>query len=274
VYGDTDGIYMACSRFIVPELSRILGLPIGEEEGWITKPEVVMEAVEECNRVWQKQLKEFELEPEKHDAMMFVKHKNYLIFNGIDNRFEMVTKGNNFRGSEKANIARRALEEIMKEVLRENHRWKDEEEARIRVISSIKEKTREVVKNLDLSKVDIDDLTLVQSVRPAKMYQRTKNGEMTTYARRAEALERLIGQRIRSRVKFKFVVTKTPLPGIKNPSKSGVKPIDYMYPVEFIRNLNEIDLDWYKTMIENYIRGAFGIFDLSTARQTGLDAWM
>ncbi|HEB37693.1 MAG TPA: hypothetical protein ENI14_03425 [Thermoplasmatales archaeon] len=162
----------------------------------------------------------------------------------------------------------------MKEVLKENHRWEDESEARRRVKSTIKEKTKEIVRKLDLSNVDIEDLTLVQSVQPAKRYQKTKDGNMTTYGRRAEALEKLIGQRIKSRVKFKFVVTKRPLPGIKNPSKSGVKPIDYMYPIEFIKDLNEIDLEWYKRMIENYIKGAFGIFDLSTTQQTGLDAWM
>ena len=279
VYGDTDGIYMACSKSIgnVPELSEALGLSEKpDERAWITKPDLAIEAVNECNSIWQKRLNyhDFELEPEKHDAMMFVKHKNYLIFDARDNKFEMITKGNNFRGSEKANIAKKALEEIMKEVLKENHRWEDESEARRRVKSTIKEKTKEIVRKLDLSNVDIEDLTLVQSVQPAKRYQKTKDGNMTTYGRRAEALEKLIGQRIKSRVKFKFVVTKRPLPGIKNPSKSGVKPIDYMYPIEFIKDLNEIDLEWYKRMIENYIKGAFGIFDLSTTQQTGLDAWM
>jgi len=97
---------------------------------------------------------------------------------------------------------------------------------------------------------------------------------MSTYGKRAQALEELIGQKIKSRVKFKFVVTKKPLPGIKNPSKSGVKPIDYMYPVQLIQDLNEIDLEWYKTMIENYIKGAFGLTDVMATEQKGLDAWM
>ncbi len=67
---------------------------------------------------------------------------------------------------------------------------------------------------------------------------------------------------------------KKPLPGITKPSKSGVKPIDYMYPVDLLKDKSEIDLDWYKKMIENYIQGAFGLSDLAITEQTGLDAWM
>jgi hypothetical protein len=53
-----------------------------------------------------------------------------------------------------------------------------------------------------------------------------------------------------------------------------VKPIDYMYPLELVKDRKEIDLDWYKKMIENYIQGAFGLSDLAETEQTGLDAWM
>ncbi len=97
---------------------------------------------------------------------------------------------------------------------------------------------------------------------------------MSTFGKRSAALEKLIGEPINSRIKLKFVVTKKPLPGITNPSKSGVKPIDYMYPVEFLKDTNDIDLDWYKKMIENYIQGAFGISDVAATKQTGLDSWM
>ncbi|MCD6542224.1 MAG: DNA polymerase elongation subunit (family B), partial [Thermoplasmata archaeon] len=279
VYGDTDGIYIACSRSIdsVPELAKALDVEVKKEEDyWITSPEIVYDAIKECSDIWKKRLryKGFELEPEKHDAMIFVKHKNYLIFDGKNGRVEMVTKGNNFRGSDKAIIARKILERIMIEVLKENCRWETESEARKRLRESIKEKTREIVEKLDLSNVDIEDLTLVQSVQPAKRYQLTKEGALSSYGRRAKALETLLGETIKTRVKFKFVVTKKPLPGIKNPSKSGVKPIDYMYPVELIKDISEIDLEWYKNMIENFVKGAFGLSDLSLAGQKGLDAWM
>jgi DNA polymerase elongation subunit (family B) len=279
VYGDTDGIYLGCSNSInnVPNFSKSLGLSIDEGENkWLTEPKVALKSIEECNSKWQKELNypDFELEPEIHDGMIFVKHKNYLIFDSKDGKIEMITKGNNFKGSDKANIARKILKKIMIEVLKENPTWKDENDARESVKNSIMNKTKEIVTKLDLTQVDIDDLTLVQSVQPAKRYKLNQDGSTSVFGKRSQALEKLIGQRIKSRIKLKFVVTKKPLPGITKPSKSGVKPIDYMYPVDFLKNKNEIDLDWYKKMIENYIQGAFGLSDIALTEQTGLDAWM
>jgi hypothetical protein len=97
---------------------------------------------------------------------------------------------------------------------------------------------------------------------------------MSTFGKRAAALEKVLGEKIRSRVKFKFVVTKKPLPGITNPTKSGVKPIDYMYPIDLLKDKHQIDLDWYKEMIQNYTKGAFGLSDIAVTEQTGLDSWM
>jgi len=279
VYGDTDGIYIGCSRSVgnIPSLAKALELKVTEEKkNWITIPDDAIKAIEECNNKWQEKLKypDFELEPETHDAMIFVKHKNYLIFDEKNGKIELVTKGNNFKGSDKADIARKILNQIMIEVLHDNPSWDDEEVARQKVKESIIEKTSEIVSKLDLKKVDIDDLTLVQSVQPAKRYKNNQDGSMSTFGKRASALEKLIGERINSRIKLKFVVTKKPLPGITNASKSGVKPIDYMYPVELLKDTNDIDLDWYKKMIENYIQGAFGISGVAATKQTGLDSWM
>ena len=279
VYADTDGLYLGCSDSVgnVPEFSKSLGLSVEKNDtNWITKPNVALSAIEECNNKWQKELNypDFELEPEIHDNMIFVKHKNYLIFDVKDNNIEMITKGNNFKGSDKADIARKTLKKIMIEVLKENPTWKDEEEARQSVKNSIMNRTKEIVSKLDLTQVDLDDLTLVQSVQPAKRYKLNQDGSTSVFGKRSEALEKFIGQRIKSRIKLKFIVTKKPLPGIIKPSKSGVKPIDYMYPVDFLKNKNEIDLDWYKKMIENYIQGAFGLSDIALTEQTGLDAWM
>ena len=278
VYGDTDGIYLGCSRSAgnIPSLYKALDLNVDEDDNWITKPEIALESIEECNKKWQKDLNypDFELEPETHDAMIFVKHKNYLIFDGKDGNVEMITKGNNFKGSDKADIARKVLKQIMIEVLKENPSWKDEEEIRNSVKTCIIDKTKEIVSKLDLSKVELDDLTLVQSVQPAKRYKPNQDGSMSTFGKRATALEKLLGQPIRSRIKLKFVVTKRPLPGIQNPSKSGVKPIDYMYPMDFLKNISDIDLDWYRKMVENYIQGAFGLSGVASTEQTGLDAWM
>lgn len=279
VYGDTDGINLGCSRSVgnVPDFSKLLGLQINKDEkNWISKPDIVLSSIEDCNIKWRKDLNypDFELEPEIHDCMIFVKHKNYLIFDSKDGKIEMVTKGNNFKGSDKANIARKILNQIMMEVLKENPTWTDEEEARKIIKNSIISKTKEIVSKLDLSKVDLDDLTLIQSVQPSKRYKLNQDGSVSVFGKRSTALEKLIDEPIRSRIKLKFVVTKKPLPGITKPSKSGVKPIDYMYPIDLLKNKNEIDLDWYKKMIENYIKGAFDLSDLAITEQKGLDAWM
>jgi DNA polymerase elongation subunit (family B) len=279
VYGDTDGIYLGCSKSVgnVPGLANALDLPVEKnEKDWLTKPEIALKSIEECNKKWQKQLNypEFELEPETHDAMIFVKHKNYLIFDSKNNKIEMIAKGNNFKGSDKADIARKVLKQIMTEVLRENPSWYDEEEARDKIKKSIMEKTEEKISKLDFNKIDLDDLTLVQSVQPSNRYKLNQDGSMSTFGKRSAALEKVLGYDIKSRVKLKFVITKRPLPGITNPSKSGVKPIDYMYPVDLLEDKKQIDLDWYKQMIKNYIQGAFGLSGIEATEQTGLDAWM
>ncbi|MFH1101959.1 MAG: hypothetical protein V1726_08000 [Methanobacteriota archaeon] len=279
VYGDTDGIYLGCSRSSgnLPEFSNALGfsLPL-DDAAWLTKPDVAFAAIKDCNKKWQTDLRypDFELEPETHDAMIFVKHKNYLIFDMKQGKVELTTKGNNFKGSDKADIARNVLETIMIQVLQENPCWDDEKTVREAVKTSIKAKTRESLAHLDLSTVDLDDLTLIQSVQPAKRYKVNQDGSTSTFGKRAEALEKLIQQPINTRVKMKFVVTKRPLPGIQKPSKSGVKPIDYMYPVDLVKDRREIDLEWYKKMIENYIQGAFGLSDIAVTKQIGLDEWM
>jgi DNA polymerase elongation subunit (family B) len=278
-YGDTDGIYLGCSRTIakIPDFASALGVKdIPQDIKWLTSPEDAVEAIQQCNKKWQEKLQypEFELEPEFHDAMVFVKHKNYLIFDELNGKIQMNTKGNNFKGSDKANIARIALREIMMRVLQENPTWYDEEEARFNLRESIRRNTREIVSELDFSKVEIEDLTLIQSVKPARQYKRNQDGSLSTFGKRAKALEELLGDRIKSRGKYRFVITKKPLPGITNPSKSGVKPIDFMYPVDMLADKKQIDLDWYKEMIDNYIQGAFGLARIGETEQTGLDAWM
>ena len=206
--------------------------------------------------------------------MLFVKHKNYLIWKAKDGRLKMYTKGNNFKGSDKAPIARRVLEEIMFRVLRDHLKWEDENKVKDSVRRSIKRYTLDIVGRLDLSNVRLEDLILIQSVRSPSVYKSNRDGSGNVHAKRAEALERLLGRKITGAAKFRFVVTKMPLPGIENPSKSGVKPIDYMYPVESLSDLSNIDLEWYREMIRNYIRGAFGLTELERTVQRGLHEFM
>jgi len=279
VYGDTDGLYLGCSSsaYSSPDFAKALDLSTNEDDaGWLTSNEKAIQAIEKSNEKWQKNLNypDFELEPEIHDAMIFVKHKNYLIFDEKNNQIILQTKGNNFKGSDKANIARIALKEIMMRVLKDIPTWSDEEEARTFVQEAIQKHTQDVVSNLDFTKVDIEDLTLIQSVKPSKRYKRNQDGSLSTFGKRAAALEKVLNEQISSSRKIRFVVTKKPLPGITNPSKSGVKPIDYMYPINHIKSNADIDLQWYQQMIENYIKGAFGLSQMQKTEQTGLDAWM
>lgn len=274
VYGDTDGIYVACSRSAPGNLRKALGLPENGEK-WIVSPDTVYRTIDYCNKKWQNALnyRNFELEPEKHDAMIFVKHKNYLIFDAENGKVIMMTKGNNFKGSDKPDIARIVLKDIMMDVLRENIEWYDEEEARKKVKESIKRATLNKIKEIDIEKFGIDTFTLIQSVQPASRYKPNPDGSMSVYGERAKALEKLVGK-LTYRRKFKFIITKHPLPGIRNPTKSGVKPIHYMYPVELLLDRDQIDMKWYKDMIKNFIQGAFGLSEIETTTQYGLDRWM
>jgi len=279
VYGDTDGIYLGCSRSIgnLPDFSNALNIFIKDnKEDWLSNPGDVLSAIKDCNKRWQTELNypDFELEPEIHDCMIFVKHKNYLIFDEKNGKIEMITKGNNFKGSDKANIARKILRKIMINVLKENTSWIDEKKARNDIQKSITNNAKKILLDFDLSKVDIDDLTIIQSVKPSNQYKKNQDGSMSTFGKRAVALENLLNKPIKSRRKIKFIITKKHLPGVSNPSKSGVKPIDYMYPIELLKDVKDIDLKWYKKMIENYIQGAFGLHDIEVTEQKGLDAWM
>ena len=274
VYGDTDGIYVACSRSASKRLREALGKKDGSEK-WITSPSKIYAIIRGCNEKWRQALgyDAFELEAEEHEAMIFVKHKNYLIFDVENGKVNMITKGNNFKGSDKPDIARMVLKDIMIDVLKENIEWDDEEMAREKVKESIKRITTERLKELNIEKFSLDAFTLVQSVQPYKSYKPNPNGSPSVYGERAAALERLMGK-INVRRKFKFVVTKKPLPGIKNPTKSGVKPIHFMYPLELLQKRDEIDMEWYKEMIKNFIQGAFGLPTLEAGKQYGLDRWM
>ena len=274
VYGDTDGIYVACSRSASHHLREALDAETGESK-WLIEPERVKHIISACNNTWRNLLNyaDFELEVEEHDAMIFIKHKNYLIFDVEAGTLKLVTKGNNFKGSDKPNIARMLLREIMIDVLRENLQWDTEEQARDAIKTSISKMTLDRVKNIDLETYDMDALSLVQSVQPSNRYKPNPDGSRSVYGERAAALEKLMG-RIAVRRKFQFVITKEPLPGLKNPTKSGVKPIHYMYPVDHIKNRSQIDMEWYADMIKNFIQGAFGLQSFETSRQCGLDKWM
>lgn len=276
VYGDTDGIYVACARSSagLPEVCKAFGVDQGSGD-YFSEPDEVMRVIGLLNDRWRDRLSfpGFELEPEYADIMLFVKHKNYLIWNAKNGELVMSTKGNNFKGSDKAPVGRKVLGEIMFRVLREHQHWQSEQKVKDSIRKSIKKHTLDLVATLDLTSVNIDDLTLIQTVRPPAFYKERSSGK-SSLALRSEALGRLIGTPIKTSSKFRFLVLKYPLAGIINPTKSGIRPVDFMWPRELVTNQDSIDLDWYREMILNYVKGAFGLKEMEQTTQIGLESFM
>lgn len=299
VYGDTDGIDLGCSKSAgnLPHFAAVIGADVEpREDKWITMPDKAVAAIDEANRRWREWLKypEFELEAEHYDAMVFVVHKNYLKFKADDDRFVMDTKGNNFRGSDKAPLAQKLLSPIMQRALREVAEWDDEEDARERMKTAIKRATTELMKETDVNETPWADLVLRQSVQPIRSYKPNPDGSLSTFAVRTAALEQVIQEPVNATRKFHFVVCKDPLPlyrdvqaqkeaqerlarqdynlQVKKPRKSGIKPIEYMWPVDEV-DTRQVDWVWYKEMVEKYVMGAFGFDSLELAVQRDLSSW-
>jgi DNA polymerase elongation subunit (family B) len=301
VYGDTDGIYLACSKSAgnIPHFAAVLGADLEPElDKWITLPDDAINAVHVANRKWRDELKYegFELEAETHDAMVFVVHKNYLIFDADPSGkgIRMETKGNNFKGSDKAPLAQHLLRDIMEKALREVASWTKEDDAREAMKAAIKKATREVMQTVQVAKTGREDLTLRQSVGTIKSYEPNPDGTLRSQAVRTAALEDLLGEPITSGRKLKFIVCKDPLPLYKDPARQqrkteemarqgfklvvkepknrGLKPIEYMWPETQVKD-SMIDWAWYKSMVEDYVKGAFGFESLELASQRDLSSW-
>ncbi len=299
VYGDTDGIYLACSKSAgnLPHMAAALNADVEpREDAWITLPDDAMEAIDAMNTHWREFLNYpgFELEAEVSDAMVFVVHKNYLKFSAKDGKLKMETKGNNFKGSDKAPLARTLLSDIMAIALREVADWDDEEDARERMKAAIKRATAEVMKDRDVTDTEWDELTLRQQVRPIKSYKPNPDGSASSFAVRSAAIEHLLEEQLTASRKMKFIVCKDPLPlyshpqaqtwakdrlgrqGLtftpRKPNKSGIKPVEYMWPIDRVEP-HMIDWTWYKDTVENYVKGAFGFNSLELATQRDLSSW-
>ncbi len=299
VYGDTDGIYLACSKSAgnLPHLAAALGADLEpEQDKWITMPDKALSAVAAANTKFRRQLdyEGFELEAEQHDAMVFVVHKNYLIFDAKGGKLEMETKGNNFKGSDKAPLAQELLRDIMQKALAETAAWDVEDKAREALKVAIKKATKEVMATVQVAKTERAELTLKQSVSSIKSYEPNPDGTLRSQAVRTAALEDLLGETITATRKFKFIVCRDPLPlykekerqeqkkadlarhgfqlVVKEPKNRGLKPIEYMWPIEKVKD-GMIDWTWYKSMVEDYVKGAFGFDSLELATQRDLSSW-
>lgn len=299
VYGDTDGIYIGCSKSAgnIPHFAAALGADLDPEENkWITMPADALAAIAAANRKWRDALdyEGFELEAETHDAMVFVVHKNYLIFDAKGDKIALETKGNNFKASDKAPLTQGLLRDIMAKALRDVASWTQEDAAREAMKVAIKKATKEVMATVQVAKTDWADLILRQSVSPIKSYEPNPDGTLRSQAVRTAALEDLLGEAITATRKFKFIVCREPLPlykederkerkraelarsghqlVVKEPKNRGLKPIEYMWPIEKVKPA-QVDWVWYKSMVEDYIKGAFGFDSLELATQRDLSSW-
>ncbi|MEA3143395.1 MAG: hypothetical protein QOG31_719, partial [Thermoplasmata archaeon] len=102
------------------------------------------------------------------------------------------------------------------------------------------------------------------------------------------------GEPLTATRKFKFIVCRDPLPLyrdpqrqqakqaelargghqliVKEPKNRGLKPIEYMWPQERVEP-GMIDWAWYKSMVEDYVKGAFGFDSLELVVQRDLSSW-
>jgi DNA polymerase elongation subunit (family B) len=299
VYGDTDSVYMGCSKSAgnLPHFAAALGADVEPEaDKWITLPDKALAAVAAANKKWRDQLdyEGFELEAETHDAMVFVVHKNYLIFDAKGDKVALETKGNNFKGSDKAPLAQNLLRDIMARALRDVARWETEEKAREALKAAIKKATKEVMQSVQVSKTPWEELILRQSVSPVKSYEPNPDGTLRSQAVRTAALEDLLGEPLTATRKFRFIVCRDPLPlyrepqrqqakqaelkrgghqlVVKEPKNRGLKPIEYMWPQERVTPAM-VDWAWYKSMVEDYVKGAFGFDSLELVVQRDLSSW-
>lgn len=272
IYGDTDGIYAGCYRsaYRVPgfidalmpkdDLDGLFKKKTGKKlkGGIIYSQKKIIHIIDRVNRRWRKRLNypDFAFEVDTTPAMIISMHKNYIkIKIGKTGKAEVELKGANFTAKDKPNIAEDTLKGIIIDTVKENLRWKDEKVSAERVTSTIHRKMSSIISRIKPEKVDIGDLVLIQKVSSPESYK-----EGNAYKKRAEAIEKIIGK-IRGTDSIDFVVTKNPLPGLEAKRgatfKPSVKPIAFMTPVDSIKDKSEIDYDWYRQMIIDYISSCF-----------------
>jgi hypothetical protein len=182
----------------------------------------------------------------------------------------------------------------MARALRDVAAWTSEEEAREAMKVAIKKATKDVMAGVQVAKTDWDELILRQSVGSIKSYEPNPDGTLRSQAVRTAAIESLLGEPITAARKFKFIVCREPLPlykdpaeqerkraelaraghqlVVKEPKNRGLKPIEYMWPAEKV-SPQMVDWVWYKSMVEDYVKGAFGFDSLELATQRDLSSW-
>lgn len=219
--------------------------------------QVIINKVKELELKWQKRLGfgAFELDIDEYNFQVHVGHKNYITgkLTSVD---DIETKGNNFRAKNKSKLGYKVLKQVIFDSIKDIGDWelKDKELTRAKIKNNIIDNTNEAIKNIDMSTVNIDDLILHEYVKPMSSYKKADS----IYAIRTKAIEEITGMLITHSARFPMLVGKEHLPGIDKVSPKGTKCIHYMFPMDYIKE-DDVDLDWYKNNVRDYIFGAFGI---------------
>lgn len=233
-----------------------IALGLSSKSGKNNRKQIVAK-VKQLENKWQKALNfpEFELDVEEFDFVVEIGHKNYLY--GELNSIETInTKGNNFKAQNKSKIGYKVLKQVIFDSIKDIGDWelKDKELIRAKIKNNIIDNTNEAIENIDMSTVDIKDLILHEYVKPMNSYKKTDS----IYAIRTKAIEEITGMLITHSARFPMLVGKEHLPGIDKVSPKGTKCIHYMFPMAYIKE-DDVDLNWYKNNVRDYIFGAFGI---------------
>ena len=217
----------------------------------------IIDKVKELELKWQKKLNfsGFELDIDYFDFQVHVGHKNY-ITGKLTSADDIETKGNNFRAQNKSKIGYKVLKSVIFDSIKDIGDWELEDKKLIRaqIKNNIIEYTNKAIENIDMKTIKIDDLILHEYVKPISSYKRIDS----IYATRTKAIEEITGMHITHSARFPMLVGKEHLPGIDKVSPKRTKCIHYMFPMDYIKE-EDVDLDWYKNNVRDYIFGAFGI---------------
>ena len=233
-----------------------IALGLSSKSGKNNKKQIVKK-VKELEKKWQKELnfEEFELDIEEFNFVVEIGHKNYL-YGELDSVETINTKGNNFKAHNKSKIGYKTLKQVIFDSIKDIGDWKlvDKELIRAKIKNNIIECTNKAIENIDMSTIDIEDLILHEYVKPMSSYKKADS----IYAIRTKAIEEITGMKITHSSRFPMLVCKEHLPGIIKVSPKGTKCIHYMFPMDYIKE-EDVDLNWYKNNVRDYIFGAFGI---------------
>ncbi len=219
--------------------------------------QVIIDKVKQLELKWQKQLgfDGFELDIDYFDFQVHVGHKNYITgkLTSVD---DIETKGNNFKAKNKSKLGYKILKQVVFDSIKDIGDWQIEDKELVRAVikNNIIANTNEAIDNIDMKTVSIEDLILHEYVKPISSYKKTDS----IYAVRTKAIEEITGMSIIHSARFPMLVGKEHLPGINTVSPKGTKCIHYMFPTDYIKD-KDIDLDWYKNNVRDYIFGAFGV---------------